>query len=62
MRLGYFDTYSDNTPGNYLQPAYAGSWSAYANLPSGTLLTGDTKYGLFCLDISLVNKIKETSK
>lgn len=59
--LGYFDTYPDNTPGSYLQPAYSGSWSAYADLPSGILLAGDTKYGLFCLDISLINKIKETS-
>ena len=62
MQIGYFDTYPDNTPGSYLQPAYSGSWSAYADLPSGILLAGDTKYGLFCLDISLINKIKETSK
>ena len=61
MQIGYFDTYPDNPPGSYLQPAYSGSWSAFADLPSGILLAGDTKYGLFCLDISLVNKIKETS-
>lgn len=55
---GYFDTFPTNPAGSYLQPAYAGTWSAYADLPSGILLAGDMQFGLFCLDISGVNGIK----
>ncbi len=56
---GYFDTYPTNPTGSYLFPAYAGAWSAYADLPSGTLLTGDMQFGLFCLDVSGVTGINE---
>ena len=58
VSLGFYDTYPTNPPGSYLQPTYSGSWSAYADLPSGILLTGDTQFGLFCLDMSVTNGIK----
>ncbi len=56
---GYFDTYPTNPTGSYLFPAYAGAWSAYANLPSGILLTGDMQFGLFCLDVTGVTGIEK---
>ena len=59
---GYFDTYPANPPGVYLNPAYAGCWSTYSELPSGILLASDMQSGLFCLDISLIDGIEKTPK
>jgi choice-of-anchor B domain-containing protein len=59
---GYFDTYPTNPPGIYLQPAYAGCWSTYSDLPSGTLLASDMQLGLFCLDVSLIDGINKLNE
>jgi choice-of-anchor B domain-containing protein len=60
--LGYFDTYSANPAGVYTQPAYAGCWSTYNDLPSGVLLASDMQSGLFCLDISSLTGIEDPKK
>jgi len=46
---GFFDTHPQNISG-YDNPAYAGCWGAYADLPSGILLASDMQKGLFVLD------------
>jgi len=45
-RVGYYDTYPDNT--NY-NVGFQGNWGAYPYLPSGTILASDITYGLFTL-------------
>ncbi|GLR18985.1 hypothetical protein GCM10007940_36010 [Portibacter lacus] len=45
-RVGYYDTYPDNT--NY-NVGFQGSWGAYPYLPSGIILGSDITYGLFTL-------------
>ena len=52
VQSGYFDTHPQNPAGTYPQPAYAGCWGAYTDLPSGTLLASDMQKGLFSLDVS----------
>jgi choice-of-anchor B domain-containing protein len=48
--IGYYDTYPEND--TYF--SYAGCWGVYPFLPSGTIIAGDIKNGLFLLDGSKV--------
>lgn len=57
LEIGYFDTYYQNTPGNYQLPAYKGAWGAYPFLPSGNVLVSDMQNGLFVLDVSSLQNI-----
>ncbi len=59
---GFFDTYPANPPGVYFVPGYAGCWSTYSDLPSGTLLASDMQSGLFCLDVSQINGMNDVEK
>ena len=52
VRIGYYDTYPDNTSSqaSYNNPtAYDGAWGVYPFLPSGNILVSDITYGLFVL-------------
>ena len=62
VRVGYFDTYWQNTPGIYPSPGYAGAWGAYPYLPSGTILVSDMQNGLFVLDPSALTDISSSTK
>ena len=62
VRVGYFDTYWQNTPGLYPSPGYAGAWGAYPFLPSGNILVSDMQNGLFVLDVSVITAINNTAK
>ncbi|MFN8145746.1 MAG: choice-of-anchor B family protein [Bacteroidia bacterium] len=60
VQEGYFDTHPQNPAGTYPNPAYAGAWAAYADLPSGTILVSDMQYGLFTLDIGTILSTKNS--
>ena len=62
IRVGYFDTYWQNTPGLYPSPGYAGAWGAYPYLPSGNILVSDMQNGLFVLDPSALSGISSPTK
>ncbi|RYE05479.1 MAG: choice-of-anchor B family protein, partial [Sphingobacteriales bacterium] len=52
VRIGYYDTYPNNTSSqaSYNQPsAYDGAWGVYPFLPSGNILVSDITYGLFVI-------------
>lgn len=59
--LGYFDTHHQTPLGSYQQPAYAGAWGAYPFLPSGRVIVSDMQNGLYVLDVSAIQSVKETS-
>ena len=59
---GYFDTHPQNPPGTYPNPAYAGCWAVYTDLPSGILLASDMQLGLFILDVSQLTGINNLSR
>lgn len=61
VQLGFFDSFN-NPGGTYLSPAYKGGWGAYPFLPSGNILLSDMQTGLYVLDASAVQSVKETDK
>ena len=64
VRVGFFDTYWQNTVGSYPAPGYAGAWGTYPWLPSGNILVNDMQNGLFVIDGTgalTINQIKGES-